>query len=265
MVGLTIAACSPRAEVVAQAVAGTLTAAAPPTSVLPAGRSTSTLVPTVIATLPPLPTPTPTPVVEDPPTPDPGVLVLGDLIYAEEFDTPGPWSVGETEANIVSVDRGVLSFTQKTPGTFAFRITGRQANDFYAQLSTQVVGPCRTGDRYGLIYRLQDGNNYYLFLLNCAQQYRVVRVTNGALEPLNDWTPNGTIRPDSSAVNAIGVRARGAQVDFFINEEHAFGTSDSAFGGGRFGVWVGAGATTNFTVEFDDLELYSLPVDTPAP
>ena len=151
-----------------------MAAEAPPTSVLAADRPTSTPVATVIPTTAAPPTTTPTPVIEPTPTVDPSELVLGDLIFAETFEQAGPWAVGETDANVVTVSDDVLTFTQKNIDTFAFRISGRQADDFYAHISTRAAGPCRTNDRYGLIFRLQDGVNYYLFLVNCERQFRFI-------------------------------------------------------------------------------------------
>ena len=261
---LVMSACSPRTDVVESSVSATLAAEAPPTSVLRADRPTSTPVATIIPTTAAPPTITPTPVIEPTPTVDPNELVLGDLIFAETFEQAGPWAVGETDTNLVTVSDNVLTFTQKNIDTFAFRITGRQADDFYTHTSTQVVGPCRTNDKYGLIFRLQDGVNYNLFLVNCEKQFRLYRIVGGSLEALNDWTESEFIDDSVGAINVLGVRGRAAQLDLFINDNYIWGVTDERFRGGRFGIWIGSGSTTNFTVVFDDLEIYSLPAETPS-
>jgi len=239
---LVMSSCSPRTDVVESSVSATLAAEAPTTSVLRADRPTSTPVATIIPTTAAPPTITPTPVIEPTPTVDPSELVLGDLIFAETFEQAGPWAVGETDANLVTVSDDVLTFTQKNIDTFAFR----------------------TNDRYGLIFRLQDGVNYNLFLVNCEKQFRLYRIVGGSLEALNDWTESEFIDDSVGAINVLGVRGRAAQLDLFVNGNYIWGVTDERFRGGRFGIWIGSGSTTNFTVVFDDLEIYSLPAETPS-
>lgn len=268
---LVAVGCSPRPDVIQAAVQGTLTAQAP-TSVLPADRPTSTLVPTVLVPTTAAPTPTEAPTPTDTPNPEATpteeptatpeqqiTLERGEPIYEEPFDSAGPWAVGETERDNVQVTAGVMQFTQKNPGTFGFRITGRQAEDFYVEVAAAVQGRCRTGDKYGLVYRLQDSANYYVFLVDCDRQFRVLRVTAGVLDSLNEWTRETAIDGGTNAANLLGVRGQGARFDFFVNDEHIFTVDDDHFGGGRFGMWVGSGATTNFTVQFDDFSIYALP------
>src|SRR5574341_695185 len=172
---LILAACAPRPSVIAAGVSGTLTALAP-TASLPVDRPTSTQVPTLspptqasspaptetatgeaIVSFTQTPASEPTPLLTLAPpggqvdTPTPETYVLREMIFQDTFDAPGAWAVGETEDSNVSVSGGVMSFTQKTPGSFSFRIIGKQGQDFHVEVMTALADRCGSGDRYGLM------------------------------------------------------------------------------------------------------------------
>lgn len=261
LVTISLTACAPRPEVIQAGVAGTLTASAP-TPVLLADRPTSTPVPTV---LPPTATPEPSPTVEptstDGPTPTntPVTITLGELIFEDTFSAPGGWAVGDTPDSNVTVNGGVLSYTQKTPGSFSFRVVGRQGGDFFAEIGAALANNCGSGDRFGMIFRLQDANNYYSFQIDCDGRYRFVRYGGGAATPVIDWTATEEIERGAQAVNALGVSAKGSDFIFSINGTQVATASDSAYASGRFGLWVGANVSQNFTVVFDNFRAYQVP------
>lgn len=273
-----LVACSPRPAVVSEAVAATLTAQAPPTSAVPLDRPSSTPVSTrlpdatgspatanpaapatAVVDEAPAPTEGPTPAAGSAPTDAPQpVLDLGPLIFEDLFDEAGPWAVGETDDAAVAVQHGYLQFVQKSIGRFSFRLIGRMGDDFFAQVNTQIDGRCGTSDRYGMIFRLQDANNYYMFLVDCERQYRVVRVVGGNFQNVTDWTRNDAIDGGTNAANVLGVMTNGSQMRFFVNDQEVDNLEDSTFSSGRFGLWVGSAVTPNFTVRFDNLRINQL-------
>ncbi len=258
---ISLAACAPRPQIIQGGVAGTLTALAP-TPVLPADRPTSTPVPTV---LPPPATPEPSPTVEPTstegptPTDTPITIILGELIFEDTFGAPGGWAVGDTADSNVAVSGGVLSYTQKNPGSFSFRVIGKQGGDFTAEISTALADNCGSGDRFGLIFRLQDADNYYAFQIDCDGRYRFARYGGGAATPIVDWTATPAIDRGAKAANKLGVSAKGSAFILSINDTQVATATDTAYASGRFGLWVGSNVTKNFTVVFDDLKAYQLP------
>ena len=277
---LLLAACAPRQNVIESGVSGTLTALAP-TAILPLDRPTSTLVPILAPpTSSPIPTatsaggPTPTESPAENATPETtsasalptvaATLALeppaaGELIFEDKFDSPGPWSVGEVDDSNVAVSGGVMTFTQKTPGSFSFRIIGRQGGDFYAELSAALADRCATGDRYGLMFRVQDPSNYYLYQIDCDGRYRFARYVGGAATAIVDWTASPAIARGTAAANTLAVTARGDTFLLIVNGTPLTTAADSAFAGGRFGLLVGANVTRNFAVLFDNLKVNKLP------
>jgi hypothetical protein len=263
LIGLLLAACAPRASAIESGVSATLTALAP-TSALPSTRSTSTPVPT-------LPPPTPTPAPTDAPSPtatgspEPTATpqlenaTLGDLIFEDEFDSPGLWSLGETDESNLTVNGGVMTFTQKKAGSFSFRITGKQGDNFHAEVSAALADRCNSGDRYGLMFRVQDPSNYYLFQIDCEARYRFVRYVADASTVLVDWTESEAIERGEQSANTLGVTAKDGIFLLSVNDQPLTTAADTTFASGRFGLLVGSNATPNFAVVFDNLRANKLP------
>lgn len=273
---LLLTACAPRVQVIESSVNGTLTALAP-TAILPADRATSTSVPTLapptlattpieLATIEPSPPATQTDSTAEPSsTPEPTAtttlasVAVGELIFRDTFDSAGPWSVGETDSSNVSVVGGVMSFTQKTPGSFSIRIVGKQGENFYAEVSGALADRCASGDRYGLMFRAQNPSNYYAFQIDCDGRYRLMRYVDDAATAIVDWTPSSAIQRGTQAVNTLAVTAQGDSFLLAINGAPLTTAADSAFASGRFGLMVGANITQNFTVVFDNLQANKVP------
>ena len=283
-----LVACAPRPNIIASGVSGTLTALAP-TSALPIDRPTSTPVPTLPPThLQPSATPgseaapateaasatettpgegtatvtiaateTPSPVPTETPALDHSAI--GELIFEDPFDSSGLWTLGETENSSVAIGGGVMTFTQKTPGTFSFRILGRQGGDFHAEIDGALAKNCGSGDRYGLMFRAQDLSNYYVFQIDCDGRYRFARYVEGAVTAIVDWTPSPAIDRGAQSANTLAVTAKGEAYAFAINGTPVATANDGIFESGRFGVTVGANVTKDFTVVFDNLKVNKAP------
>jgi hypothetical protein len=264
LISLFIAACAPRQTVIATGVSSTLTAMAP-TAILPADRPTSTSVPTLAPpTATSLPTETPPlPTVAategPPPTDTPVAGTVGELIFEDTFDNPGPWAVGDSGDSNVAVSGGVMSFAQKMPGSFSFRVIGRQGADFYAEVTGALAKNCGSGDFYGLMFRIQDASNYYAFQIDCDGRYRFARYVGGAKTAIVDWTGTSAINRGAQANNTLAVTARGSTFQFAVNGTPLATADDTAFASGRFGLMVGSNVTKNFTVLFDNLRANKVP------
>jgi hypothetical protein len=269
---LLLAACAPRSNVIDTGVSGTLTALAP-TAVLSADRATSTAVPTLAPPTLAATAPKATAVelaqtasatdatAEAGPTEAPslGTATVGDLIFEDTFDSAGPWTVGETDQSNVAISGGVMTFTQKTPGSFAVRIIGKQGDNFYAEVTATLLNNCTSGDRFGLMFRVQDPSNYYALQVNCEGDYRLMRYVADASTPIVDWTPSSAIQRGKQSSNTLAVTARGGSLLLAINGTSLNTVNDETFASGRFGLMVGANASKNFAVVFDDLKAYKVP------
>jgi hypothetical protein len=167
--------------------------------------------------------------------------------------------LGETDDSNLTVTGGVMTFTQKKAGSFSFRITGKQGDNFHAEVSATLADRCNSGDRYGLMFRVQDPSNYYLFQVDCDARYRFIRYVADASTVLVDWTESEVIDDGAQASNKLGVTAQDGTFLLTINDQPLITAGDNTFSSGRFGLMVGSNATANFAVVFDDLKANKLP------
>lgn len=261
---LLLVACAPRADIVADAAGATLTAQVP-TSRVDADRPTSTSIPTLLPATA-TPGPTETPFQEVTPdasptlaiTPTPTLVSGGEILFEDPFDLPRDWATGEDADALVALEPGTLRFVQKQTPRFSLRITGREGDNFFTTLAAQTPGACRQGDRYGLMFRVGDPQNYYLFVIDCAQRHRAGKVVDGTFTFFYDWTLDEAIVGGNDATNELGIVANGPSLRFVVNGTQVATVEDTSFTTGRFGLWVGAETTANFTVLFDQWTIYSL-------
>lgn len=261
LAALPLTACvSADPAVVSRAVQATL--AARPTAtpivvvvtVVRPPESVPTATPPPTETAAPEPTAAPTT-----PSPADAAAPTGLPAFADDFSQPGAWSLGEDAVQRTELVDGQFAFTLKEPDQFRFLydIT-RRARNFYAALTGRGAA-CQFRDRYGLIFRVRDGANYYQFEVDCDGRYRLAKVVDGTLTALKDWTPDPAVAAGPGAVNALAVRAEGDQLTVFVNGARVFEAADASFAEGSFGLYVGSSPAAGFTALFDDFRVWALP------
>jgi hypothetical protein len=267
LVTLLLAACSPADPAsVARAVAGTLTAVPTQTPVVvvvtvipPAGLPTATsaaVVGPAASETPASPEASPTAAPSE--TMPPSIEPTGRPTLGDDFSQPTGWTLAEDGLQKTALVAGRLEFTVKEPDQFRFLYDiRRRGRDFFARL-TGGGAACQPRDRLGLLFRVQDGANYYQLEVDCAGHFRLAKVVDGELTPLRDWAASLAIRVGEGAANDLAVRAQGPALEAFINGTSVLQTSDPAFAEGAFGLIVGSGPSFGFTAVFDDFQVWEL-------
>lgn len=144
----------------------------------------------------------------------------GQLLYVSTFDAFNEdWQLyaGEMAAQIV--DTGVdpaLEIVVDAPQQGAFTLLDRYFGDFDAIVeTTQVGGPDDNG--FGMVFRHQNNDNYYAFLISGDGYYQVIRRLNGVDEVLSDWASSPAIA-QGQATNTIRIIGQGDTFTFLIND-----------------------------------------------
>ncbi len=144
----------------------------------------------------------------------------GQLLYVSTFDAFNEdWQLyaGELAAQIV--DTGIdpaLQIVVDAPQQGAFTLLDQVFGDFDVIVeTTQVGGPDDNG--FGVVFRHQDNNNYYAFLISGDGYYQVIRRLNGFDVELSDWAPAPAIM-QGQATNTIRIIGQGDAFTFLIND-----------------------------------------------
>jgi len=265
-------------QVVAQAVAATLKAVPTPTPIVVVVTALSaqkpsiptvTAAPPATATLPPTKVPTAAPTVAASATalpvdttaaPAPTATLtpssLGNLVFQDDFLAPGNWDLGkEDSVQRKVIANGWLSVTLKLTDRFLVVYRPQSVPTVYIQVSATTPA-CHTRDRYGVIFRVKDSQNYYQFDVDCDGRFRLGKMVDGTLTPLVDWTANAAIRAGASGANDLTVRAIGPNLTVSANGIALAKVADSTFTLGGFGFSVGSGLTVPYTAAFNKLRVW---------
>ena len=257
-------------QLVARAVEATLKAVATPTPivvVVTVGSAEKQSIPTVTAAAPtaaPTSTPTLAPASPAPTLPSASAApsatltpgAIGLLAFEDDFQQPGNWDLGKEDSlQRKIIANGWLSVTVKLADRFVVAYRPQSVPDAYIQVSATAPA-CHTRDRYGVIFRVEDGENYYLFDVDCDGRFRLAKMEAGTLTSLVDWTANAAIHAGGGSANDLTVRAVGSNLAISANGISLAKVTDSTFSLGGFGFSVGSGLTVPYTAAFNVLRVW---------
>jgi len=142
--------------------------------------------------------------------------------------------------------------------------TWRELADFYLQASFDT-GTCADKDTYGLIIRgpahLAGTSFGYVAAFSCDGSLWVFRLDSAnpfASKDLVSWAHSDFIQAGSNKTNLMGIRAIGAELTIYANGHQIAQVTDSHYAVGRFGVFVMADATANYTYRLIKLSYWDL-------
>lgn len=204
----------------------------------------------------------------------------GALLYAAAFDgLEDEWERYEGRLSAAIAD-GRLRLTVGDFESGPYSAARPHFGDFDLRVeATAVDGPLDNG--FGVIFRLQDRQNYYLFLISSDGYYKVERVRGGVSRELSTWIESPLVRQGLGERNYVRVVGRGDQFAFFVNGEpvalcipddpEARSTyvqgaciggsmqqtlTDAAIPHGRLGVVASSFGASGVVVDFDNVLVY---------
>jgi hypothetical protein len=173
---------------------------------------------------------------------------------AWQWHGDGATTVTDTGYQLHLSQPGQQAWAIPTPGTQAAAI--QQVDDFDLELDTRaLISSADAG--YGLLYRYQNPDNFYLFAIGSDGYYTIAVVQDGALIPLRAWQQWPHVRR-GAATNRLRVRCKGSTCRFHINGEFTAEVIDDTFLAGGFGLWGQTFSDTILKVVFEETRLWSL-------
>ena len=115
-------------------------------------------------------------------------------------------------------------------------LTSYQVSDFHLIVNGKQIIGNGTGSGWGLIFRIQDNQNYYSFRVTDSQSFAVSVQKEGQWLILLDWTKTDVIKPNG--VNQLEVLARGSHFTFTINGQVVSEVDDDHFRQGLVGLAI---------------------------
>jgi hypothetical protein len=218
-----------------------------PASPVPA-TATATATATPTASLVPSPTT---------PATDPR-LNLGAPDWHDPFDTGQNWYLagGNPQAD---VHDGKLVFSvPEADKRDWWRLAAPRLTNFYIEATAKTTA-CSGSDRYGIMVRAPDLNQGYLFGFTCDGRYSLRAWDGSEYTTLKNWTSSAAILAGSNQTNRLGLMADGSRLSLYANGTFLDEIHDDRYGEGRFGLFINANVTPNYTIEFDQLDYWNMP------
>lgn len=219
---------------------------------------TATEVPTEAPTATALPTATPVPTETSIPTQSSGDDPWsGEPDFLEDFTSGTYWDF-ENDHFLSKVANGQLEFVSKgTPWWSSWYTTYPEYEDGYFE-TTFTTPKCVGQDRFGLVIRWTEENEYYYLGVTCDgtwgfSQYTADNKTNDLLA----YQSTTALNPPTET-NRIGILADGDEFEFYINGQKVGTYSDDELDDeGTFGFITRAASTQLFQVLIEKLEYWA--------
>lgn len=109
----------------------------------------------------------------------------------------------------------------------------------------------------GLVGRVVDSHNFYLFAVDGGQRYQVMLQRDGKWSTLRSWTPSARINPAGRS-NLLALEDDGQHLRFMVNGADLFATEIVRLPAGHAGLAAGA-QDRRSTVDVDWFALYDRP------
>jgi LysM repeat protein len=187
---------------------------------------------------------------------------LGSPAFRDTFVDGRHWLISEGTFTSSRIVDGSMELTAHTAAD-GWRLTWPVVEEYYLEMTVRTGEMCLGGDRYGLFVNLPEdrkaphtGNQ---FGVTCNGHY-FVRAWHGSS---GDWlvtpTPHSAINTHAEQTNRLGIIVEGARMTLFINGERITDVTDATYAGrGRFGVFMGAPETGEFTIQIDEIAYWNL-------
>ncbi len=131
---------------------------------------------------------------------------------------------------------GVLSInaTAKSSAFYYQRLSNSAElpDAFLLSMSTRILSGAQTS-AIGLIFRHQDSDNYYVYLVDGAGKFTVFALVNNEWSTILDWQAAAGFR--AGEANVLTVKAQGSDYTILLNSRQIAQFTDATFTGGRYG------------------------------
>jgi hypothetical protein len=176
--------------------------------------------------------------------------------YTENFSQDrGNWTLTTSSNGERWLEDGELHIKVLTANYVIWsRLEDYRYDDLTMEVDARVVSG--SGGNYGLLFRVENNDNYYRFVVSTTGRYRVMKLVNRSWENLKSWTTSSAVKTGKST-NRLKVVAQGSSITVYANGQELTAVTDSDFTRGEVALVAAAGTTADFEVAFDNFEVKS--------
>jgi hypothetical protein len=198
-----------------------------------------------------------TPTVKLPSASLPAPIAKG-LLYEDNFDDPSSgWNKISDQGEDSNYENGEFSLTQNKPNWGFFVVNPNTARfaDMALEIDTTLIGGPSQSGYDGVIFRAQNNDNFYRFLVSGQGEFRIDKRVGGITHFLKKPTKSPFIN-QGNATNHLKVVCKGTQMGLECNGNLLASITDDSFSEGFVGLAVASGDSP-VTAHFDNLRIYN--------
>jgi hypothetical protein len=176
--------------------------------------------------------------------------------YTDNFSQDrGNWSLTTSSNGERWLEDGELHIKVLTANYVIWsRLKDYRYDNLTMEVDARVVSG--SGGNYGLLFRVENSNNYYRFVVSTTGRYRVMKLVNRSWKTIKGWTTSSAVKTGSTE-NHLKVVAQGSSITVYANGQELTTVTDSDFTHGEVALIAAAGTTADFEVAFDNFEVKS--------
>jgi hypothetical protein len=178
------------------------------------------------------------------------------LVYQDDFSDPASgWDDTFDKYTMKQYGNQKYHIVIQTSNLMAWGLANRDISDFVMEVdAAQEEGPDNNG--YGLLFRMQDRQNFYRYDISGDGFYLLSKFINGEWVTLVNWTASPYINKGQTA-NRLKVSAFGPTISIYVNDQLLASVNDKTFSHGNFGFFAGTFSEPNLWVSFDDIRVWA--------
>lgn len=160
--------------------------------------------------------------------------------YSTSFDEGDSWAaltIPENEAATFAVVNGTANLNQTGIQQTGIAVGFSPSSSVYYLSSRFESITGRQGWQVGLVFGLQDAQNYYRVLINQNGAWQLAKVEAGQVTALRDWNTHPAIRAGATSFS-LAVLVNGSGYDVFYDESFVGSVVDASFNAGQVGITV---------------------------
>ncbi len=191
-------------------------------------------------------------------TPTPGALepFKGELLYEEDFTSPGDeWTIEEGDAATYKVERGAYSIEVRKQKWMAWNKIGMDFDDFVLEFDVRLAPGGDSNNSAGAFFRYQDGDNFYSVDINGNGSYTIGKEVDNEWEALVPWTSHPAIKK-AGRTNHLKVVMADDLITLYVNGQFVDSITDESFTTGDIALQVTAYENPPARALFDNVKVW---------
>ena len=185
------------------------------------------------------------------------VTQSGEALYHDDFSNPANgWPQTVSANGILGYADGTYQMLVQSAGYDLRAVSGQTYGDVQIEVdATRLAGPVY--NRFGLICRFQDMDNFYVFIISSDGYYAIGKIKNGSASLLGqEMMAYSAAIVQGSGPNRLRFDCIGNTLTGTVNGQAIAITNDADFSGGDAGLITGAFDETGVDVSFDNFVVY---------